>query len=146
LFVAHILFGHEQASASGGRIYSPTVLVRKLINQGQVGPASNIKTDYHLLEAAGIVSVAPSGYAGRGYLQLIKPEIAEAGLEWIRRITDSSGAESIKLRQSPSGFTSPENERSITPDAGEAHDLVVAQVTELRKEMQRVARRDDPWS
>jgi len=52
LFVAHILFGQEQAIAGWGRIRDPTVLVRALLNRGQVGPATNISTDYHLVEAA----------------------------------------------------------------------------------------------
>ncbi|MET8763088.1 hypothetical protein [Lentzea sp. NPDC004782] len=146
LFVAHILFGHEQARAGLGRILSPAILVNSLINRGQVGPATNIKTDYHLLEAAGIVSVRPVDDSDRAYLRLVKPEIAKDGLEWIRRITDSSGAETIKLRQSPSDFTTPEQMRMAAEDDGEARELTRAAVLELRKETQRATRRDDPWA
>jgi hypothetical protein len=143
LFVAHILFGHEKAGAGGGRIYSPTVLVNALINKGRVGPATNIGTDYHLLEQAGVVAVEPDG--DRAFLRLVKPEIATAGLEWIRRITDPSGAGEITLSQSPARFVKPEDS-VMDDDDGQANEIMAASVERLRKEMQRAARRDDPWS
>lgn len=68
MFVAHILYGHEKAIASRGRIYDPRVLVRALLNRGSVGPASNIASDYHLLEANGIVAVRPADHAPRSGL------------------------------------------------------------------------------
>jgi len=144
LFTAHILFGHEKAMAGRGRIGDPAVLVQAMINRGRVGPATNIGTDYHLLEAAGIVAVEPIG--DRAFLRLVKPEIAEAALGWIRRITDSTGTEQLKLGQQPAGFTTPEADREDLTNSGEANEILVACVHELRKEMQRVARRDDPWS
>src|SRR5262249_34058151 len=54
LFVAHILFGQEQATPGYGQIKDPTVLVSKLLDRGQVGPATNIGTDYYMLEANGV--------------------------------------------------------------------------------------------
>lgn len=66
-FVAHMLFAHEKALAGRGRVFSPILLVEALIRDGKVGPATNIGTDYHLLEAAGIVTVDDSG-GGRPYL------------------------------------------------------------------------------
>ena len=143
LFVAHILFGHEKAKAGGGTIHSPAVLVNALINRGYVGPATNIQTDYHLLEAAGVVAVEPAG--DRALLRLVKPEIAQSGLEWIRRITDSSGTAGITLSQRPTSFVKPEDART-EDSAGAAREILVASINELRKEMQRAARRDDPWS
>lgn len=144
LFVAHILFGHEKALAGRGRIGSPAVLVDRLINRGRIGPATNIGTDYHLLEAAGVVAVEPQG--DRAFLRLVKPEIAQAGLEWIKRITDPAGDASVTLSQRPVGFVKPEDSRL---DAGEdpaSQEILAASINELRKEMQRAARRDDPWS
>jgi len=143
LFVAHIMFGTEQAAASGGRIMSPTVLVRALVNRGRVGPATNIGTDYHLLEMAGVVSVDDSG--PRPYLDLVKPEIAEAGLEWIRRITDPDGGLDVQLTQQPAMFVKPEDARGVDSE-GASNEIMVSSINELRKEMQRAARRDDPWS
>jgi hypothetical protein len=144
LFVAHILFGHEKAAAGRGQINSPTVLVNALITRGRVGPATNIGTDYHLLEMAGVVAVDASD-GERAYLNLVKPEIAEAGLEWIRRIADPSGAENISLNQQPSVFLKPEDMRT-EDSAGASREIMIASVNELRKEMQRATRRDDPWS
>lgn len=144
LFVAHILFGHEKAKAGYGTIHSPAVLVNSLVNRGHVGPATNIGTDYHLLEAAGVVSVESDG-RDRAFLRLVKPEIAKAGLEWIRRITDPTGTESLKLARRPSKFVTPEDAR-LTAGDGASNEVMIASIHELRKEMQSAARRDDPWS
>ncbi|HEX2894915.1 MAG TPA: hypothetical protein VHO29_13030 [Marmoricola sp.] len=143
LFVAHILFGHEKAKAGFGTINSPAVLVNSLVNRGRVGPATNIGTDYHLLEAAGVVAVDPAG--DRAFLRLVKPEIAQSGLEWIRRITDTSGTASLTLSQRPTAFVKPEDARTQDSE-GASNEIMVASINELRKEMQRAARRDDPWS
>jgi hypothetical protein len=75
----------------------------------------------------------------------VKPEIAQSGLEWIRRITDVSGTAEITLSQRPTSFVKPEDART-EDGAGAAREIMVASINELRKEMQRAARRDDPWS
>src|SRR5665811_1408261 len=84
----------EKAIAGRGRILDPRVLVRALLRNGSVGPASNIASDYHLLEANGIVAVRPSDETpGRAYLELVKQEIVEGGLGWIEASYSSgSGA------------------------------------------------------
>lgn len=144
LFVAHILFGHERAKSGYGTIHSPAVLVRSLVNRGIVGPATNIGTDYHLLEAAGVVAVEPDD-RNRAFLRLVKPEIAKSGLDWIRRIADPTGTESLKLSRQPARFVGPEAAR-LSVSEGASNEVLVASIHELRKEMQRAARRDDPWS
>lgn len=145
LFVAHILFGHENSVVGGGQIRSPAVLVSSLVNKGRVGPATNIGTDYHLLEAAGVVIVEPQSTGDRAFLRLVKPEIAESALEWIRKITDTSGEEQLKLSQQPGAFVKPEDFRTEDSD-GASREILVSAINELRKETQRAARRDDPWS
>lgn len=145
LFVAHILFGHEQAKAGGGTIRSPVTLVNKLVNTGSVGPATNIGTDYHLLEMAGVVTVQPTSTGNRAFLKLVKPEVAQAGLDWIRRITDGGGTEDLKLITQPSRFITPESARTADRD-GATSEIMTSSINELRKELQRAARRDDPWS
>ncbi|AVT41878.1 hypothetical protein C6W10_27930 [Plantactinospora sp. BB1] len=144
LFVAHILFGHEKAMAGRGRINSPAVLVDRLISRGRVGPATNIGTDYHLLEAAGVVTVEPQ--ADGPFLRLVKPEIAKSGLEWIKRITDPAGDANVSLSQRPTGFVKPEDSRLAAGEDPASQEILAASINELRKEMQRAARRDDPWS
>ncbi|MGI5324062.1 hypothetical protein [Actinomadura nitritigenes] len=145
LFVAHILFGHERAKLGGGRIMDPVVLVNALLNRRRVGPASNIATDYHLLEAQGIVRVTPVG--SRAYLDLIKPEIVEGGLAWLRRTvgeTSSMGLE-LKLARSPGTFLTPEADRANLPDQGAADEVARAAVLKLREEAQRAARHENPF-
>jgi hypothetical protein len=146
MFVAHILYGHEKAVRSGGRILDPTVLVRKLLLTGTVGSASNISTDYHLLEAQGIVAVRPDKYnPGRSYLELVKEEIVAGGLGWLEAAHASDegpGATFADLRP-PSGWRSPEADRASLGDRGAADEITQAAVLRLRsarEEAQRAAR------
>jgi len=142
-FVAHILFGHEKAKAGGGRIIDPVVLVRALVNRGQVGPATNIGTDYHLLEAQGIVMVdGPPG--GRAFLRMVKPEIVKDGLDWLERTTvgRTGGSDSPKLLQSPRVFLTPEQDRAALGDQGAADEVTRSMLLRLRKEVQSATRQD----
>ena len=100
------------------------VLVRALVNRGQVGPATNIGTDYHLLEAQGIVMVdGPPG--GRAFLRMVKPEIVKDGLDWLERTTvgRTGGSDSPKLLQSPRVFLTPEQDRAALGDQGAADEV-----------------------
>ncbi len=144
LFVAHIMFGHEKAVASHGRILSPVVLVNALLRTGEVGPASNIGTDYHMLEAAGIVRVDHD--QSRPYLHLVKREVAEEGLEWLRRTSGSEegGFDPVSLGnlRPPDAFVGPEENRVRLPDDAAATEVFHAAVLELRKEAGRAARHE----
>lgn len=142
-FVAHVLFGHEKAKAAGGRIIDPVVLVRALVNRGQVGPATNIGTDYHLLEAQGIVTVdGPPG--GRAFLRMVKPEIIKDGLDWLERTTAGStgGSDSPKLLQSPGLFITPEQDRGAIGDQGATDEVTRSMLLRLREEVQSATRQD----
>ncbi len=142
-FIAHILFGHEKAKAGGGRIISPVVLVRALYNRGQVGPATNIGTDYHLLEAQGIVSVDPDS-DGRAFLRMVKPEIVRDGLDWLERTSGAVTGEapSAKLVQSPGAFVTPEQDRATIGDQGAADEVTRSMVLRLREEVRSATRQD----
>ncbi|MFI7077177.1 hypothetical protein ACIBO1_07780 [Micromonospora sp. NPDC049903] len=147
LFVAHILFGKEQAEAWGGRIQSPTVLVRALLDRGQVGPASNIATDYHLVEAHGIVRVEETN-DGRGVLKLIKKEVVEGGLDWLTAHVGNmptGGPVGVNLRHAPGTFVTPEGDRAAIPDDAAADEVTRSAVLSLREEAQRAARLDSPF-
>lgn len=142
-FVAHVLFGHEKAKAGLGRIVDPVVLVRALVDRGEVGPATNIGTDYHLLEAQGIVTVdGPPG--GRAFLRMVKPEIVKDGLDWLERTTSGStgGSDSPKLLQSPGTFISPEQDRHAIGDQGAADEVTRSMLLRLREEVQSATRQD----
>jgi len=144
LFVAHILFGHEKALASRGVVRDPVVLVEALLRKGWVGPASNIESDYHLLEAAGIVQVEEVA-GGRALLKLVKREIVEGGLGWLRQTVSGGGAGVVpKLLRAPEAFVTPERDRASLPDAAAADELTRATVLRLREEAQRAARLDSP--
>jgi hypothetical protein len=142
-FVAHILFGHEKARAGGGRIMDPVVLVRALVNKGEVGPATNIGTDYHLLEAQGIVAVdGPPG--GRAFLRMVKPEIVRDGLDWLERTTagSSGGSNSPKLLRAPAAFVTPEQDRDEIGDQGASDEVTRSMLLRLREEVQSATRQD----
>ncbi|MFJ6045440.1 hypothetical protein SAMN04487849_101319 [Micrococcus luteus] len=139
LFVAHMLYGVEQAKAGYGKIQDPKWLVQKLIERGTVGPATNISTDYVLLEQHGVVAV--DGNPGtRAYLKLMKKEIAQAGLEWIKNLDSRDASvpqvgtdEPLKL------FRSPEQNRnhSASQVDNESQEVIISAVLELRKEAQQ---------
>jgi hypothetical protein len=144
LFVAHILFGHEKALAGRGIVRNPVVLVEALLRKGWVGPASNIESDYHLLEKAGIVQVEEVR-GGRALLKLVKREIVESGLGWLQQTASGGAAGAVpRLLQAPGAFLTPEHDRAGLPDDAAADELARAAVLRLRGEAHRAARLDSP--
>ena len=147
LFVAHILFGQE-AAARFGRIDQPTVLVQSLLNRGQVGPATSIATDYHLLEASGVVRVEQIEGSDKGVLHLIKREIVQAGLEWLNAGLGgipAAGPDADSRRRIPGTFVTPERDRAALPDDAATNEIMVSAVLDLREELQRAARSDSAF-
>lgn len=149
LFVAHILFGHRYAPVGTGRIGNPVILVEKLIRTGSVGPATAISRDYPLLEAKGIVRVEKSG--DRGYLRLVKDDVAKDGLELLRHALGDSELHSnasstlASLWLPGTAFRSPENRRAELPplQPGAEADVLHATIERLREETGRKMRRED---
>lgn len=143
IFVAHILFGAEKSKFGLGRISHPTLLVSRLYERGRVGPATNIGTDYHLLEAQGIVSV-DSSHGGRAFLKMVKPEIVRDGLDWLERTSGqgTGGVESLKLLRSPSQFVTPEQDRAALSDQGATDEIARSVILKLREELQSATRQD----
>ncbi|WP_148086262.1 hypothetical protein [Actinocorallia herbida] len=148
LFIAHILFGREKAALGRGRIMDPVVLVGSLLRRGQVGPATNIGTDYHMLEAAGVVRV--EGDPGqRAYLKLIKEDIVSDGLDWLKASLGSiqgGSGDLTKLANAPGGFVTPERDRSSIPDDAASEEILTSTILELRKEAQRAVRHQSPFN
>ena len=143
MLVAHILFGAEKARAGYGRITDPTLLVRRLWQRGVVGPATNIGTDYHLLEAQGIVSVEPDR-GGRAFLRMVKREIVQDGLDWLERTggNGSGGAMPAEMLLSPGQFVTPEQNRASLSDQGATDEIADSVVLRLREELRSAARQD----
>lgn len=150
MFVAHILYGHEKSLAGRGRILDPRVLVRALLRNGTVGPASNIASDYHLLEANGIIAVRPADESpGRAYLDLVKREIVKGGLGWIEASYSNGSGDGADLSslKPPTYWTSPEADRFHMPDTGAAMEIAestILRLREARKEAASAARHDAP--
>lgn len=138
LVAAHFMFGHDKALSGRGVIRSPVVLVNSLLRRGAVGPASNIGTDYHLLEAAGIVTVDPG--VSRPYLRLVKEDIVRDALGWLHQIYGSDeniDAVNPRLPNSPGQFVTPEADRAALPDDEAAAELADSTILRLREEMAR---------
>lgn len=147
LFVAHIMFGHERAAAGRGRIRSPVVLVNALLQRGEVGPATNIGTDYHLLEAAGIVRVEPVG--GRSILRMVKSEIVSDGLDLLRRMVGDSSDDFDPMAlgdlRPPRTFLTPEADRLALSSDAATNELFGGAILRLREEAARAARHESPF-
>lgn len=108
LFTAHILYGHRFGSFATGRIENPVALVRALIRNRTVAPSTAAKTDYLLLQAAGIVRVDDYDER-RGQMHLVKLDVAEDSLELLRAAVggDESGPEGTFWLPGSTGFTTP---------------------------------------
>lgn len=147
LFLAHMMYGQDGARQGYGRIVDPVRLVESLLKNGQVGPATNIGTDYHLLEAAGVVRV--EGKNGeRAFLKMLKEDIIRDGLDWLKASLGSvpGGPSTLtKLTNAPGGFVTPEQDRSIIPDDAAANEIMTATILQLREEAQHAARHQSPF-
>lgn len=145
LFTAHILYGHRYGQRGTGRIESPLALVGALIRNGTVRPSTAARTDYLLLEAAGIVRVEQDRNLGR--MHLVKEDVARDSLELLRAAAggDESGPTGELWLPGSTGFTTPERDRAQLPDiapGGEAEALQ-STVEHLRSELGRRFRGED---
>lgn len=78
-FVASLTYGMTQSSYYRGRIQAISLLMKKLINGGEVGPATAIGSDYQALEYRGVVRVTPAE-RGMFTMKLLKPEVGRLAL------------------------------------------------------------------
>ena len=81
---------------------------------------------------------------GRAFLEMVKPEIVQDGLDWLERTRGSGGDADVspKLLQSPGAFVSPEQDRQQLGDQGAADEVAKAAVLRLREEVQSATRQD----
>lgn len=147
LFVAHILYGHRHAASGQGRIRDPLVLVRALIDRGEVGPATSITREYPLLESKGIVRVERQS-SGRGMLKLVKKDVARDSLELLHQaLSDGQGAGGeggVEGLWVPGTFRTPERNRRALPELAPSIEAEVlnATIEELREAAARALRRE----
>jgi hypothetical protein len=145
LFTAHILYGHRYGSPGTGRIEYPIALVRRLIQDKTVRPTTAARTDYLLLEAAGIVRVERHGRLGQ--LHLVKEDVAEDSLKLLRLAVaeEGDGRPGELWLPGSTGFVTPERDRAALPEitpSAEAEVLESA-VEELRSELERKFRGEE---
>ena len=110
--VAALTYGKTQSSSGRGRIEMMALLLRKLINGGEVGPATAIGEDYRVLETKGVIRVTraqPFGFM----MRLLKRDIGEMALKVLT--TGEAASTNIVDRPLPgkmTGYSGPEKTRS----------------------------------
>ena len=81
IFLDSIRNGQYFGARLTGRILDPEVLLRALLNRGQVGPATAIGTDYMVAEKAGIIRVQRANGGNRAYMELRQEDTVRKVLE-----------------------------------------------------------------
>ncbi|ENJ7946307.1 hypothetical protein WFO77_17270 [Yersinia enterocolitica] len=81
--VASLTYGMTISSYYRGRIQMISLLMGKLINGGEVGPATAIGNDYQALEFKGVVRITPAK-GGMFTMRLLKPEVGKLALSVIQ--------------------------------------------------------------
>ncbi len=131
-----MMFANRYAS---NRLFA-TAFLNKLIRDGEPGDASNIGTDYSMLETAGIVKVNAYSY---DKFVLLQADVAEQAVTYLDNV--EPGGHSLRLLRGQSNYLQPETERArrlvqpskdATPSPSASQDILAA----LRQEMGR--RRD----
>ena len=91
IFLDSIRNGQYFGSAATGKILDPQVLLRALLNRGEIGPATAIRTDYIAAEKAGIISVRPMASGGRAVMALRQEDTVRKVLEVVTSGTMEPG-------------------------------------------------------
>ena len=81
IFLDSIRNGQYFGSRYTGKILDPIILLKALVDRGQIGPATAIATDYYVAEKAGIIRVQRSGIGGRAYMELGQEDTVRKVLE-----------------------------------------------------------------
>lgn len=134
--LSSIRFGELFADPTGGRIFSPVVLLRALVRKGTVGPASNIGSDYPLIAKRGIVNIVqnpalPSRYSmelRKG--DVVKPVVAMLDA-YEDSVDESMESDSLDGRFS---FSPPEASRRVqlADDLVQLRDAIIYESVRLR--------------
>ena len=110
--VAALSYGMTQSGSSRGRISMISLLLRKLIAGGHVGPATAIGEDYRVLELKGVIRVRRGPKFGF-IMQLLKKDVGEMAL----KVLTTGEAASTNAVQRPlpgimTDYSGPEKTRS----------------------------------
>lgn len=111
--VAALTYGMKSRAANQGRIDMLPVLLGKLIEGGEIGPATAIGQDYRVLEVNRVVKLRrDTHYSSRFHMRLLKREVGQLALHvltqgnaYAQSLTDLPGAPM-------SGYVGPEESRT----------------------------------
>lgn len=118
------------------KLQSPTAFLRALIDRGVAGDVSSIRTDYPMLEKAGIVRVVPGSTASRGRLELLQAEIAEEALTLLTARDPQTGAPaSSAVLSGQRGYVHVERERARLALVADTDDLEQARLLAALREV-----------
>lgn len=113
--IGSMVFARRFAS---NRLFAPRTFLSRLLRDGEAGDASNIGTDYSMLEKAGIVRVEP----GPRFFKfvLVQPTVAEAAIDYLDNAgTGNSSAGGLRDQRN---FVYPEQERARLPQPAKQAD------------------------
>lgn len=109
--VAALTYGIAKSNPGRGRIMQPSVLLSKLVQGYEVGPATAIGQDYKVLELRRVISLRPAG-RGMFFMKLRKRDIGEIA----QQVLLQGGASDQVLGSIPSaamsGYIGPEESRA----------------------------------
>jgi hypothetical protein len=110
--VAALSYGMTQSSPGRGRIAMIALLLKKLIANQAVGPATAIGEDYRVLETKGVIQVSPARPFGFT-MRLLKKDIGEMALRVLTTgETASTNTIDRPLPGRMTGYAGPETTRS----------------------------------
>jgi hypothetical protein len=125
-------FGHLWT----GRILYPKKLLRSLLNNGVIGPATAIRTDYILSEKAGIVRVKKVDSSSRGIMEIIQRDTVKKVIEIVTSGSTDPGSHEMSSSNIREGydFRSIEQARAtmgmIPTEITEAENAIILQLRE----------------
>lgn len=111
-FVASLTYGMTISSYYRGRIQMISLLMKKLIAGGTVGPATAIGSDYQVLEQRGVVRVRPAD-GGMFTMKLLKPDVGRLALAVIEQGNITAEAVDLLPGAKVTEYLSPETTREV---------------------------------
>jgi hypothetical protein len=136
IFLDSIRNGQHFGHLWTGRILYPEKLLRSLLNNGVIGPATAIRTDYILSEKAGIVRVKKVDSSSRGIMEIIQRDTVKKVLEIVTSGSTDPGSHEMSSSNIREGyyFRSIEQARAtmgmIPTEITEAENAIILQLRE----------------
>lgn len=115
-FVSSLYYGINFSSQGRGKISALELLLTKLVNGYEVGPATAIGEDYKLLELKRVIELRKdSRYPNRYHMKLLKKDIGNLALQVLKfgETTEQTVLSNI-YTGSVTNYVGPENKRQIS--------------------------------